>query len=213
VRVAVQVLSAALCGAQSIHSNAFDEALALPTEASAKLALRTQQVIAAEAGITSTVDPLGGSYAVERLTAELEERARELIEETDRRGGATECIEYMREAIADAAFRHHEEVLSGAREVIGVNVQREEDETPIEIHRVDPRVEADQVARLAALRKGRDAAAVEARLAELRDAARGPANLLPPMREALRARATVGEVCGVLRGEFGEYDRVRTYQG
>jgi methylmalonyl-CoA mutase N-terminal domain/subunit len=213
VRVAVQVLSAALGGAQSIHSNAFDEALALPTEASAKLALRTQQVIAAEAGITSTVDPLGGSYAVERLTAELEERARELIEEIDRRGGATECIEYMREAIGDAAFRHHEEVLSGAREVIGVNVLREEDETPIEIHRIDPRVEADQVARVAALRATRDAAAVEARLAELRDAARGPANLLPPMREALRARATVGEVCGVLREEFGEYDRIRAAEG
>ena len=119
VRVAVQVLAAALGGAQSIHSNAFDEALALPTEASAKLALRTQQVIAAEAGITQTVDPMGGSYAIERLTAELEARARDLIEEIDRRGGATECIEFMREAIADAAFRHHEEVLAGEREVVG----------------------------------------------------------------------------------------------
>ncbi len=155
---------------------------------------------------------MGGSYAIERLTAELEARARDLIEEIDRRGGATECIEFMREAIADAAFRHHEEVLAGEREVVGVNVLREDDEPPIEIHRIDPRIETDQVARLAELRAGRDAAAVEARLAGVREAARGDANLLPPMREALRARATVGEVCGVLREEFGEYDRVRAYR-
>jgi methylmalonyl-CoA mutase, N-terminal domain len=209
VRVAVQVLAAALGGAQSIHSNAFDEALALPTEESAKLALRTQQVIAAESGITATVDPLGGAYALERLTAELEERARELIDEIDRRGGATECIEYMREAIADAAFRHHEEVLSGERQVVGVNVLREDEEPPIEIHRIDPRIEADQVERVRALRSSRDAALVEARLADMREAARGTDNLLPPMREALRARATVGEVCGVLRAEFGEWDSMR----
>ena len=164
-------------------------------------------------GITGTVDPLGGSYAIEVLTAELEERARELIEEIDRRGGATECIEYMREAIADAAFRHHEEVLSGAREVIGVNVQREEDETPIEIHRIDPRIEADQVARVRAAprgaRRGGGRGAAGRACATPRAAA---GNLLPPMREALRARATVGEVCGVLREEFGEYDRVRAYR-
>src|SRR5690606_32711837 len=127
VRVAVQVLAAALGGAQSIHSNGFDEALALPTEESAKLALRTQQVIAAESGVCDTVDPLGGSYALEHLTAELEERARELIAEIDRRGGAVECIEFMRDAIADAAFRHHEEVLAGTRQVVGVNVLREDD--------------------------------------------------------------------------------------
>jgi len=209
VRVAVQVLAAALGGAQSIHSNAFDEALALPTEESAKLALRTQQVIAAESGIRDTVDPLGGSYAVERLTAEIEERARELIEEIDRRGGAVECIEFMREAIGDAAFRHHEEVLTGERQVVGVNVHREDDEQPVEIHRIDPRIEADQIDRLRALRSARDAAVVEARLDDVRAAARGTANLLAPMREALRARATVGEVSGVLRAEFGEYDRVR----
>jgi methylmalonyl-CoA mutase N-terminal domain/subunit len=212
VRVAVQVLAAALGGAQSIHSNGFDEALALPTEESAKLALRTQQIIAAESGICDTVDPLGGSYAIERLTAELEERARELIEEIDRRGGAVECIEYMREAIADAAFRHHEEVLTGARPVVGVNVLREDDEQPVPIHRIDPQIEIDQVERIARLRASRDGAAVEARLADVQAAARGTGNLLPPMREALRARATVGEVCGVLRAEFGEYDRVRSYR-
>jgi methylmalonyl-CoA mutase, N-terminal domain len=213
VRVAVQVLAAALGGAQSIHSNGFDEALALPTEESAKLALRTQQVIAAESGIRNTVDPLGGSYAVESLTAELEERAREQIEEIDRRGGAVECIDYMRDAISDAAFRHHEEVAAGEREVVGVNVLREDDEQPVEIHTMDPRIEADQIARLDALRAARDGAEVTARLDDVRAAARGSDNLLPPMREALRARATVGEVCGVLRAEFGEYDRVRAAQG
>jgi methylmalonyl-CoA mutase, N-terminal domain len=209
VRVAVQVLAAALGGAQSIHSNGFDEALALPTEESAKLALRTQQVIAAESGICDTVDPLGGSYCIEALTAELEGRARDLIEEIDRRGGAVECIEFMRDAIADAAFRHHQEVAAGRRIIVGVNAHREDDEQPVEIHRVDPQIEVDQVARLRRLREERDAAAVDARLADVRDAARGTDNLLPPMREALRARATVGEVCGVLREEFGEYDRVR----
>jgi methylmalonyl-CoA mutase N-terminal domain/subunit len=209
VRVAVQVLAAALGGAQSIHSNGFDEALALPTEESAKLALRTQQVIAAESGIVDTVDPLGGSYAVEALTAEIEGRARELIDEIDRRGGAVTCIEFMRDAIAEAAFRHHEAVDAGDRVVVGVNAYHEDDEQPVSIQRIDPQIEVDQVARLRALRESRDAAQVQARLDDVRAAARGTANLLYPLREALRARATVGEVCGVMRAEFGEYDRVR----
>jgi methylmalonyl-CoA mutase, N-terminal domain len=213
VRVAVQVLAAALGGAQSIHSNGFDEALALPTEESAKLALRTQQVIAAESGITDTVDPLGGSWYLERLTAEVEERARDLIADIDRRGGAVECIEWMRDAIADAAFRHHEEVLSGERVVVGVNALREDDEQPVAIHRIDPQIEEDQIARVRALRAARDQGDVDARLEDVRAAARGTTNLLPPMREALRARATVGEVCGVLRQEFGEYDRMLAAQG
>jgi methylmalonyl-CoA mutase N-terminal domain/subunit len=209
VRVAVQVLAAALGGAQSIHSNGFDEALALPTEESAKLALRTQQVIAAESGITETVDPLGGSYYVESLTAEIERRALGLIEDIDRRGGAVRCIEWMREAIGDAAFRHHEEVAAGDRVVVGVNANVEEDEAPVPIHRIDPQIEVDQVARIARLRADRDQGTVDDRLAAVRAAARGTENLLPPMREALRARATVGEVCGVLREEFGEYDKLR----
>jgi methylmalonyl-CoA mutase N-terminal domain/subunit len=213
VRVAVQVLAAALGGAQSIHSNGFDEALALPTEESAKLALRTQQVIADESGICDTVDPMGGSWFIESLTAELEDRAREMIAEIDRRGGAVECIEYMRDAIGDAAFRHHEEVLAGTRVVVGVNTHREDDEQPVSIHRIDPQIERDQIARLAALRAGRDGDAVTARLAEVREAARGSANLLYPMRDALRARATVGEVCNVLRAEFGEYDRILAARG
>jgi methylmalonyl-CoA mutase, N-terminal domain len=213
VRVAVQVLSAALGGAQSIHSNGFDEALALPTEESAKLALRTQQVIAAESGVRDTVDPLGGSWYLERLTAEIEDRARALIADIDRRGGAVACIEYMRESIADAAFRHHEAVEAGDRVVVGVNTYREDDEQPVQLQKIDPRIEPDQVARLGALRAARDQGEVDARLAAVRAAARGTDNLLPPMREALRARATVGEVCGVLRAEFGEYDRMRAARG
>jgi methylmalonyl-CoA mutase N-terminal domain/subunit len=213
VRVAVQVLSAALGGAQSIHANGFDEALALPTEDSARLALRTQQVIAAESGVRDTVDPLGGSWYLERLTAELEERARHLIDEIGRRGGAVQCIEYMREAIADSAFRYHQAVVAGDRIVVGVNANSDDGEQPVEILRVDPRIEAAQVERLRRLRAGRDNAAVEARLAAVREAAHGTDNLLPPMREALRARATVGEVCGVLRREFGEYDHVRAAGG
>jgi methylmalonyl-CoA mutase, N-terminal domain len=213
VRVAVQVLAAALGGAQSIHSNAFDEALGLPTERSARLALRTQQVIAAESGITQTVDPLGGSYYLEHLTAELEERAAALIEEIDARGGAVECIQFMRDAIEEAAFRVHEELREGERSVVGLNVNVERDEVPVDILRIDPAIEVGQVRRLAELRARRDDAEVRARLDDVRAAARGTVNLLPPMREALRALATVGEVCGVLREEYGEYDRLLAARG
>jgi len=213
VRVAVQVLAAALGGAQSIHSNSFDEALGLPTERSARLALRTQQIIAAESGITRTVDPIGGSFYLERLTAELEERAQALIEEIDTRGGAVECIQFMRDAIEESAFRVHEELREGERRVVGLNSHVEREEAPVEILRIDPAIEAGQVRRLADLRAQRDGAEVQARLDAVRAAARGTENLLPPMREALRARATVGEVCGVLREEYGEYDRLLAARG
>ena len=213
VRVALQVLSAALGGAQSIHANGFDEALALPTEHSAKLALRTQQVIAAESGIRDTVDPLGGAWFVESLTAEIESRAEALIAEIDERGGAVECIEFMREAIGDSAYRHHKMVESGEREIVGLNVLAEDDGTPMEILRIDPAIERDQAARLADLRARRDNAEVERLLAAVRAAAEGTDNLLYPMREALRAKATVGEVSGVLREVFGEYDRVIAARG
>jgi methylmalonyl-CoA mutase N-terminal domain/subunit len=213
VRVAVQVLAAALGGAQSIHSNSFDEALGLPTERSARLALRTQQIIALESGITRTVDPIGGSYYLERLTAELEERARALIEEIDTRGGAVECIQFMRDAIEESAFKVHEELREGERRVVGLNAHVEREEAPVEILRIDPAIEAGQVRRLADLRARRDSAEVEARLDAVRAAAQGTENLLPPMREALRVRATVGEVCGVLREEYGEYDRLLAARG
>ncbi len=209
VRVATQVLSAALGGAQSIHANGFDEALALPTERAAKLALRTQQVIAAESGITDTVDPLAGSWYVESLTAEIEERAQALIDEIEQRGGAVACIDLMSEQIHDAAYHHQQEVTSGARTVVGINAFAEDDDVDADILRVDPEVERGQVARLAALRAGRDAAVVTRALETIREVARGTDNLLPAMRDALRARATVGEVCNVLRDEWGEHDRLR----
>jgi methylmalonyl-CoA mutase N-terminal domain/subunit len=209
VRVALQVLAAALGGAQSIHANGFDEALALPTERAAKLALRTQQVIAAETGVCDTVDPLGGSFALEALTAEVERRAEALIDEIDERGGAVACIEYMQEAIHESAFRHERAVQRGDLRIVGLNAYVEDEDVAPEILRVDPATERGQVARLAALRAGRDQAEVTSLLDAVRAAARCADNLLPPMREALRAKATIGEVCGVLREEWGEYDRVR----
>jgi methylmalonyl-CoA mutase N-terminal domain/subunit len=209
VRVATQVLSAALGGAQSIHANGFDEALALPTERAAKLALRTQQVIAAESGITDTVDPLGGAWYVEALTAEIEERAESLIDEIDRRGGAVQCIDLMAGQIHDSAYLHQQEVAAGERAIVGINRFAEDAGVDTEILRIDPQVERAQVARLDDLRARRDAGAVSAALDRVRAAARGTDNLLHPMREALRARATVGEVCNVLRAEWGEHDRLR----
>jgi methylmalonyl-CoA mutase N-terminal domain/subunit len=208
VRVALQVLSAALGGAQSIHANGFDEALALPTEHSAKLALRTQQVIAEETGITDSVDPMAGGWMVESLTAEIGDRARDLIARIDERGGAVDAIAFMREEIADAAYRWHTAMESGERKVVGINVQAEPEETEIDILKIDPAVERAQVQRLADLRAARDEADVRAALDAVRSAARGTDNLLPPMHRALGARATIGEVCGVLREEFGEYDRM-----
>jgi methylmalonyl-CoA mutase N-terminal domain/subunit len=213
VRVALQVLSAALGGAQSIHANGYDEALALPTEQSAKLALRTQQVIAEETGITDSVDPMAGGWMVESLTAEIEQRADDLISRIDERGGAVDSIEFMRDEIADAAYRWHKAMESGERKVVGINIQAEHEETRIDILKIDPAVERAQVQRLADLRSSRDEADVAAALDAVRIAARGTDNLLPPMHRALGARATIGEVCGVLREEFGEYDRMIAGRG
>jgi methylmalonyl-CoA mutase N-terminal domain/subunit len=210
VRVAVQVLAAALGGAQSIHANGFDEALALPTERAAKLALRTQQTIAAESGVIDTVDPFGGSWAIETLTAELQDRAEALIAQIDERGGAVQCIELMQEQIHDSAYRHQQEVAAGTRKIVGINTHVESDEVNPEILRIDPEIERAQVARLAELRARRDGQAVTEALAAVDAAAKGSDNLLYPIREALRARATVGEVCGVLRETWGEYDRLRS---
>ncbi len=208
VRVALQVLSAALGGAQSIHANGFDEALALPTEHSAKLALRTQQVIAEETGITDSVDPMAGGWMIESLTADIEARVEELIARIDERGGAVESIEFMRDEIADAAYRWHTSVERGERVVVGINVHQEPEDTKIATLKIDPAVEHAQVARLADLRAARDAADVAAALDAVRSAARGTNNLLPPIHRALGAKATVGEVCNVMRDEFGEYDRM-----
>ncbi len=211
VRVAVQALSAICGGAQSLHTNSFDEALALPTEHAATIALRTQQILQAEAGTTATVDPLGGSYYVEALTDELEARAWEVIQRIDEIGGAVAAIEQglVQAEIEWAAFRWQQQVESGERPIVGVNVFGGDAEEQIELHRLDPAAEQRQVERTARVRAERESAAAEAALEVVRETARGDANLLVPMRDALRARCTVGEICGVLRDEWGEYDRER----
>jgi methylmalonyl-CoA mutase N-terminal domain/subunit len=212
VRVAVQALSAVCGGAQSIHTNSFDEALALPTEHAARIALRTQQLLAHEAGGTDTADPFGGSYFIESLTDELEERARELIARVDEVGGAVAGVEqgFVQGEIEDAAYRYAQDVESGERVIVGVNRYEESEPEEMELHRIDPEAEGRQRERTARVRAERDAAAAEAALARVREAALGAENLLPPLREALRARCTIGEICNVLREEFGMYDAQRS---
>ncbi len=209
VRVAIQALSAVCGGAQSLHTNGFDEALALPTERSAKIALRTQQILQAEAGTTDTADPLGGSYYIEALTDELEARAWELIERVDELGGAVEAVErgFVQSEIEDSAYAFTRAVESGERTIVGVNKFNEHDPEPIELHRLDPESERRQVERTRRVRAERDAAEAERALARVREVARGTDNMLHPMRDALRALCTVGEICDVLREEWGMHDR------
>jgi methylmalonyl-CoA mutase, N-terminal domain len=211
VRVAIQALSAVAGGAQSIHTNGFDEALALPSEHSAHIALRTQQLLAHEAGGTDTADPLGGAYFIEALTDELEARAWELIERIDELGGAVAAIEqgFVQEEIEQAAFRWQQEVEAGDRVIVGVNRFTEGEEEAIELHRLDPEAERRQLERTARVRAERNAEDAERTLAAVRETARGDGNLLVPMREALRARVTIGEICNTLRDEFGMYDAQR----
>ena len=211
VRVAVQALSAVGGGAQSIHTNASDEALALPTQRSARVALRTQQILAHEAGGTDTADPFGGSYYIEALTDELEQRAAELIEHVEEIGGAVEAIErgFVQREIEEAAYRYSNEVESGERVIVGVNRYEEDETEPIELHRLDPESERRQLERTARVRAERDAERADSALAEVRRVAASDENLLPPMREALRAGSTIGEICDVLREEFGTYDARR----
>ena len=209
VRVAIQALSAVCGGAQSIHTNGFDEALALPTEHAARIALRTQQILQHEAGGTDTADPLGGAYFIEALTREFEERARELIERIDELGGAVAAVEqgFVQREIEDAAFAYQRQVETGERVVVGVNRFTEgEGEEEIELHRLDPEIERRQVERTQRVRAERDGEAASSALERVRGAALGTENLLYPMREALAARCTVGEICGVLREELGTYD-------
>jgi methylmalonyl-CoA mutase, N-terminal domain len=211
VRVAVQAFSAVCGSAQSLHTNAFDEALALPTEHSATIALRTQQILAAEAGATDTADPLAGSYYVEALTDALAGQARELIAAVDELGGAVAAIEagWVQDQIEQAAFAYHQRVQSGEQVIVGVNRYAADEEEPIELHRIDPEAERRQCERTAAVRAGRDQAAVSAALADVRAAAGSDTNLLVPMRAALHADATIGEVCQVLRDEWGTHDALR----
>jgi methylmalonyl-CoA mutase, N-terminal domain len=213
VRVAIQALGAVAGGTQSLHTNAYDEALALPTEKSARLALRTQQVLAYETGLTGTVDPFAGSYAIEAMTDEVEAVARGLIERVFAYGSAVEAIEqgFQKEQIESSAYRIATQIDSGERVVVGLNRFGADEEEAYEPLRVDPAIEAAQSARLAALRTERDSAAVEAALADLAKAAQGTENVLPPMLQALRLRATVGEVCHTLRGVWGTYHPVERF--
>jgi methylmalonyl-CoA mutase, N-terminal domain len=208
VRVAIQAFSAVCGGAQSLHTNSFDEALALPTERAARIALRTQQIVQHEAGATDTADPLGGAYFIEDLTNELETRALELIDRVEELGGAVAAIEqgFVQAEIEDAAYRYAREIEDGERVLVGVNRFEEDEAEQIEIHHLDPEIERRQLDRTARVRVERNAEAAAAALAEIRRVAGGEWNLLPPMREALRAHCTIGEICTVLREEWGTYD-------
>jgi len=213
VRVTLQGLAAVLGGTQSLHTNSFDEALALPSETAARLALRTQQLLANETGVTDTVDPLAGSYFVERLTDEVEARIRDLLARIDELGGAVPAIErgFQKEEIERSAYAHALAVESGEKVVVGVNRYTEGEEEPVQLLRLDPAIAEGQAKSLAAVRAGRDNDATRAALAALRDAAEGTGNLLVPMREALRGMATVGEVCDALREVFGTYRPPETF--
>jgi methylmalonyl-CoA mutase N-terminal domain/subunit len=212
VRVAIQALSAVAGGAQSIHTNGYDEALALPSERSARIALRTQQLLAHEAGGTDTADPLGGSYFIEALTDELEEKAWDLIERIDELGGAVAAIElgFVQDEIEQAAFRWQQEVESGERVIVGVNRFTEGEEEPIELHRLDPDAEKRQLERTARVRAQRNEEETRRAIEAVRETARGDGNLLLSMREALRVLATIGEISNALREEFGTYDAQRS---
>jgi methylmalonyl-CoA mutase N-terminal domain/subunit len=208
VRTTIEALAAVLGGAQSIHTNGYDEALALPTLDSARVALRTQQILASESGVADIVDPLGGSYALEALTNEIEVRAAALIAEIDAQGGMVAAIEagWPQREIERRAFEHQRAVESGARVIVGVN--RYADDGPTEgaaLHRLDPALEAAQAQRLAGFRAARDEAAAQRATREVEDAARGPENLLPCILRAVKARATLGEIADALRRVFGEY--------
>jgi methylmalonyl-CoA mutase, N-terminal domain len=206
VRVALQALSAVLGGTQSLHTNSFDEALALPSEESALLAVRTQQILAHESGVTNTVDPLAGSYYVEALTDAIETRARDYLERIDEEGGAAKAIAFMKEEIHRTAYHHQLEVEGGRRTVVGVNAFAD-DETPLEIRRPDyGALEAAQRAGLARMKSRRDHAPVRDSLEAVRSAARNGDNLLPPMIAAVKHLATLGEISDALREEWGRYE-------
>jgi len=207
VRVAVQALGAVLGGTQSLHTNSYDEAIGLPTPKAARLALRTQQVLAYETDVTETVDPFAGSYAVESLTNSVEAESRRLLEAVAERGGAVAAIEqgFQKAEIERAAYQVARQIDAGQRIVVGVNRFTLDEEEPYEPLRVDPRIEAEQSARLAALRAGRDQPAVDAALNGVRAVAGSTGNVLYPLKEALRLKATVGEACDALRDVWGTY--------
>jgi methylmalonyl-CoA mutase, N-terminal domain len=207
MRTGVEALAAVLGGAQSLHTNSYDEALALPTEEAVRVALRTQQIIAGETGVTNTIDPLGGSYFVEALTDRLEAQARRYFRRIDELGGMVEAVRtgFPQREIADAAYVLQHEIDSGRRPVVGVNCHRDEDEQPLEILRIDEALERKQLARLEGAKARRDDAQVDGALAALREAAAAERNLMPPLIEAARACASEGEIVAALQEVFGKY--------
>ena len=214
IRTAIEALAAVLGGTQSLHTNSFDEALALPTEHAVRLALRTQQVIAHETGVVNTIDPLGGSYYLEHLTNELERQAYEYFERIEQLGGVVAAIEqnFMQREIAEASFRYQAEVEAEQRVVVGVNRYRLDEEQPLELLRVDPALEAEQVGRVQAVRARRDPAAVEAALARLAaDAAHPDRNLMEPIMTCSRAYTTMGEMCDTLRQAWGTWQETPVF--
>jgi methylmalonyl-CoA mutase N-terminal domain/subunit len=207
VRTALQALAGVLGGTQSLHTNSLDEALSLPTEEAATIALRTQQVIAHESGVTNAADPLGGSWLVEKLTNEIEAEALDYFRRIDALGGMVTAVErgFPQREVQEAAFRFQREVERRERVIVGVN-DYVMDEKPVPILYIDEAVEKEHTARVKALRERRDDAGVRRTLEDLKDAARGADNLMPPIIEASRAYATLGEMCDALREVFGEYE-------
>ncbi|MGD9033541.1 MAG: methylmalonyl-CoA mutase family protein [Desulfobacteraceae bacterium] len=212
VRVAFQALAAVLGGTQSLHTNSMDEALCLPSEEAVQIALRTQQLIAYESGVTDTVDPLAGSYYVEELTREIEKRVEAYIKKIDEMGGAPAAIEkgYIQREIQDSAYQYQREIEKEERVVVGVNRFQAEQEKPTNLLRVDPTVRISQLEKLRILKSERDDQKVKKGLAELKRTAEGSRNLMPPIFDAVKAYATLGEICDVMREVFGEYQQVTT---
>ena len=214
VRTAIEALAAVLGGTQSLHTNSFDEALALPTEDAVRLALRTQQVIAHESGVVKTADPLGGSYFLEHLTNELERQAYDYFDRIEELGGVVEAIKlnFFQQEIADAAFRFQREVESGRRVIVGVNRFVNGDEKPPATLKIDASVETKQIARVRSLRARRNRTGVDAAIAELkRAAARDDVNLMPPIVDAARADVTMGEMCDAFREVWGIWRESPTF--
>lgn len=207
IRVTIQALGAVLGGTQSLHTNSFDEALALPTEAAATIALRTQQIIAYESGVAETVDPLAGAYYIESKTNQLEAAARKYIAEIDALGGMVQAIEkgYIQREIQQAAYRHLKEIEENERIIVGVNKFKTAQDKKPELLKIDLKIQTEQIERLQRLKEQRDNVAVQQRLAQLRQAASSSDNLMPAILAAVKSYATLGEICGVLRQVFGEY--------
>jgi methylmalonyl-CoA mutase N-terminal domain/subunit len=210
VRTALQALSAVLGGTNSLHTNSLDEALSLPTTEAATLALRTQQVIAHESGVTNIVDPLGGSYFLEKLTIDMETGAQKYFDTIDHMGGMVAAIEqgFPQREIAESAYRFQRAVEAKEKIIVGVNGFVDENEAPVPILYIDDRASDQQIARLKAVRQGRDAGRVARALEALRTAARGADNTMYPLLECVRAYATVGEMCDALREVWGEWEEV-----